>query len=158
MRKLTTEQFIEKAVEVHGSTYDYSKVEYKTAKTLVIIICGVHGDFEQIPNNHLAGKGCSLCANNVLKTTAEFITEAKNVHKDSYDYDKVIYKGKSHTIIITCPVHGDFEQVSATHLRGSGCPKCGYVTLSNKFSSNTEEFIVKAKQVHGNTYSYARVE
>jgi hypothetical protein len=46
---VTTEKFIEKAKEIHGSTYDYSKVDYKNAKTKVIIICSTHGEFEQQP-------------------------------------------------------------------------------------------------------------
>ena len=34
-----TEQFIEKAREVHGDKYDYSKVDYITSLKEVIIIC-----------------------------------------------------------------------------------------------------------------------
>lgn len=38
MKKLTTNEFINKAKEIHGDKYDYSKVEYKTNKTKVCII------------------------------------------------------------------------------------------------------------------------
>jgi hypothetical protein len=27
-------------------------------------------------------------------------------------------------MIITCKIHGDFEQEANSHLQGSGCPKC----------------------------------
>ena len=43
MAKLTTEEFIKKAREVHGDRYDYSKVEYVNKKTKVCIICKEHG-------------------------------------------------------------------------------------------------------------------
>lgn len=45
MAKLTTEEFIKKAREVHGDKYDYSKVEYVDAQTDVCIICRQHGSF-----------------------------------------------------------------------------------------------------------------
>ena len=59
--KKTTEQFIEDAKKVHGDKYDYSLVDYKTAKTKVKIICPKHGVFEQAPNNHLNGQDCPVC-------------------------------------------------------------------------------------------------
>ena len=59
--KLTTEEVIEQFREVHGNTYDYSKVNYINSKTKVIIICPKHGEFEQTPNNHKRGHGCTRC-------------------------------------------------------------------------------------------------
>lgn len=46
-KKMTTEEFIAKAREVHGDKYDYSKVNYINNSTKVIIICPIHGEFEQ---------------------------------------------------------------------------------------------------------------
>lgn len=45
MKKLTTEEFIERARKIHGNKYDYSKVNYVNAKTKVCIICPIHGEF-----------------------------------------------------------------------------------------------------------------
>lgn len=45
MSKYTTELFIQKAIQVHGNKYDYSKIEYINAKTKIIIICKEHGEF-----------------------------------------------------------------------------------------------------------------
>lgn len=61
--KLTVDKFIEKAKQIHGDKYDYSKVEYVNAHTKVCIICQEHGEFWQIPNDHLNGVGCPRCAN-----------------------------------------------------------------------------------------------
>lgn len=61
MRKLTTEEFVDRAVAVHGDMYDYSKVEYKTMHEDVEIVCEKHGSFFQSPSNHLKGHGCLIC-------------------------------------------------------------------------------------------------
>lgn len=60
--KLTTEQFIQKAQEIHGDRYDYELVEYVHSHTKVKINCHTHGVFEQTPTNHLNHNGCPICA------------------------------------------------------------------------------------------------
>ena len=60
-RKLTREQFIEKAKSVHGDKYSYHNFIYINAKTKGYITCNEHGDFEQTPNSHLGGSGCPKC-------------------------------------------------------------------------------------------------
>jgi len=61
-RRKTIEQFIIDANNIHGDRYDYSLVDYKNAKEKVKIICSIHGVFEQIPDSHLRGRNCPLCA------------------------------------------------------------------------------------------------
>lgn len=121
-----TELFVEKARFVHGDTYDYSNVYYKNIKTQVEIVCSVHGSFWQIPLNHLRGKGCPRCANNVLLTTSEFVERAHRVHGDRYDYTEVTYCGNRVPVKIKCLEHGLFEQIPYVHLSGGGCPICGF--------------------------------
>jgi len=151
-QRKTTEQFIENARKVHGDTYSYSKVDYKTAMENVIITCLIHGDFEQTPNGHLSGHGCRFCAGCYKSNTEEFIEKARNVHGDTYNYSKVDYKTCIIDITIICPIHGEFQQTPNRHLCGAGCHACGYkMTI---FS--TEDFIQKAKEVHGDTYSYSK--
>ena len=65
MKKLTTEDFISKAREVHGDKYDYSKTEYVNNKTPICIICPEHGEFKQTPYPHLRGCGCAKCGEKV---------------------------------------------------------------------------------------------
>lgn len=57
----TTDEFTEKAKDVHGDKYCYSKVSYINNLTKVKIICPRHGEFEQTPKAHLKGGGCRLC-------------------------------------------------------------------------------------------------
>lgn len=58
----TLEQFIEQAKNIHGDRYDYSKVLYVNINTNIIITCPTHGDFKQLPQNHLKGATCIKCA------------------------------------------------------------------------------------------------
>jgi len=155
--KSNTEDFIKKAKIKHGDKYDYSKVEYIKAIEKVIIICREHGDFLQTPNNHLLGQGCSKCSGQYQPTTEEWIEKARNIHNNKYDYSKVDYKNARNKIIIICREHGEFEQPPDSHLRGSGCIKCGILSNSNKKRSNKEDFIKKAILIHGDTYDYSLV-
>lgn len=122
--------FIKKAKEIHGNTYDYSKVNYKTSKkNKITIICRKHGDFEQIPYAHLCGQGCRECKrysrlDGRRLTTEQFIKKANKVHNNLYLYTKSKVKGNKNNVVITCKKHGDFNQSPNSHLKGRGCRKC----------------------------------
>lgn len=61
-RTKTTEQFIKEAKEIHGDKYDYSKTEYIDCNTRVCITCPKHGEFWQLPPDHICNKsGCPKC-------------------------------------------------------------------------------------------------
>ena len=152
-----TKKFIEKAIEIHGNIYDYSKVEYKNCKIKVVIICKEHGEFEQIPIHHTRGTGCLKCG--IIKatlaktlTTLDFIKKATTLHGNKYDYSKAKYIKRFDKVKIICKIHGEFEQNASEHLSGCGCKKCGKV-----YSPTTNEFIENAKNIHGNTYDYSKV-
>lgn len=131
-QRCTTEQFIQKSRAVHGDKYNYDKVVYTKSDKYVCITCLIHGDFQQIPDNHLYGFGCKGCANDstadkIRSTCEEFIEQARRIHGNRYNYDKVIYVAAIVNVIIHCIKHMfDFEQTPHSHLRGSGCPKCKF--------------------------------
>lgn len=60
-RGMTTEEWIERARQVHGDKYDYSQTVYVNQRTNVKIICPIHGLFEQKADSHIRGCGCRLC-------------------------------------------------------------------------------------------------
>lgn len=124
-----TEWFVNKAKEVHGNKFDYSKTKYFLSNQKVCIICPEHGEFWQTPANHLNGQQCPKCSDNetglkLRLTTEEFIEKATSVHGDKYDYSKTNYTRNSEKVLITCRKHGDFLQDPGNHLMGNGCPKC----------------------------------
>lgn len=82
-----------------------------------------------------------------------FLGRAKEVHGDRYLYENMNYVKNKEKINITCKNHGVFIQTPHDHLKGRGCPYCG-----GKKQSNTEEFIEKAKKIHGDRYSYVETQ
>ena len=160
--KLTKDEFVKRARRVHGNRYDYSKVDYKNDREKVCIICKEdgHGEFSQSPNIHLRGSGCPVCgvvskSNKNRSSTENFIKKSREVHGDKYDYSKVEYKNNKEKVCIICKEEGhrEFYQIPSSHLKGNGCPKCG-----RNARPTTEEFIKKAKEVHGDKYDYSKVE
>lgn len=152
----STPKFIAQAKEVHGEKYDYSKTVYSQGLEPVTIVCRVHGDFSQMPNHHIAGSGCMQCgmqASGLLRSHSKdmFIEKARIVHGSSYEYSDVIYINSTSKVVITCKVHGNFSMQAQGHLAGQGCPKCGHGTILQ------DEFIQKAKEVHGTRYDYSEV-
>lgn len=157
-RRLTKEEFVEKAVSIHGNRYDYSLVEYQTARKHVKIICPEHGPFLQTPDGHLSGKNCRKCGmkgtvKRHTSTTEKFIGKAREVHGDRYDYSRVRYERNHIKVEIICPVHGVFLQAPAGHLAGKGCRGCNSTGPAHR---TTDQFIEAARSVHGDKYEYGR--
>jgi hypothetical protein len=153
-KKLSTNDFIDRAKKIHGNKYDYSEVDYKNNHTKVKIICPEHGEFYQAPVNHVNQKqGCSKCgikknSDRQRSNSNEFKKRASEIHKNKYDYSKVDYVGGHQKVIITCPEHGDFVQTPQSHLRGRGCPKCAKKSEIQKRTFWTKEEIMKEIPKH----------
>ena len=150
-KKITTEEFIKRAKEVHGEKYDYSKVIYKDMNTPVCIICPEHGEFWQRPTNHLNGKGCKKCAGRGMLSMSDFLAKAHEKHGNKYDYSKVVYVNATTPVCIICPEHGEFWQSPYNHAKGNACPKCV------GRGKTTDEFIVEVRGIHGDKYDYSKI-
>ena len=147
---LTTEKFIKRSNNTHNYIYNYDKVDIIDIKTKVIINCKIHGDFEQRPDAHMKGQGCLKCfKKRKIFTTEEFIKKSEIKHNNLYDYSLSNYKGSKYNIKIICKKHGIFEQSAHHHMNGSKCPRCIRII-------DTENFILKAKEIHGDNYSYSK--
>ena len=126
----TAEQFLHDALVVHGNRYDYSKSVFKKNNQKIIIICREHGEFLQTPHIHTYEQaGCYKCgrqhvANLQRKSTDDYITEAKIIHDNRYEYSYTQYTGAHNKINIICYIHGLFTQRAGDHLKGYSCPKC----------------------------------
>lgn len=132
-KKITNDDdyFILKSKKVHGNKYNYDFVEYINSYTKVKILCNNCDEiFEQRPNDHLKGRGCSNCGlkSRVFSRTMkinEFISKAKYLHKNKYNYDSSQYVNSLTNIKIYCNrCNLFFEQRPSHHLSGHGCPKC----------------------------------
>lgn len=165
-KRLTTEEFINRANLKYNFKYDYSLSEYITAHVKLKIICPIHGMFELAPCYHLFNKGCPICGkqqsiDSRISTSQTFKQKANKIHNNKYNYSLVDYKRSNIKVIIKCNIHGDFEQRPADHLQGQGCPKCGKISRARKNFKTRKEIellLLKACLVHNNFYDYSKVE
>ena len=157
----TTSEFIRKADIVHNKIYDYSMVSYSDSYTPITILCLIHGEFTQRPNDHLMGKGCRACgiaASAEKRTTSQkcFIEKSTKVHEGLYTYECVEYKKDRVKVVITCKKHGKFKQHPGDHLRGKGCNKCANekrrVSNSNYITANQPTILYYFKHNPTGTY------
>ena len=153
-RSLSKNDFINRAKQIHGDKYDYSKVEYVNQHTKVCIICPIHGEFLQFPQTHLRGSGCNKCKGKKISTskrsnTDEFITKTMKIHGNKYDYSKVEYVNDRTLVRIICPIHGEFLQTPNIHFQGCGCQKCNESHLekcvSKVLEDNKIEYVYQKK-------------
>lgn len=162
MKKLPTKDVVAKFVAIHGNTYDYSRVEYVSMHQKVTIICQEHGPFEQTPHSHLKGVGCKACGfrrraeGNRLKQD-EVIARFVAKHGNRYDYSQSVYVAADQKLTVICREHGPFYPTPNNHMAGSGCPKCGYESVSAKLSNTQEDIIARFIEKHGAKYDYSKV-
>lgn len=94
--------------------------------------------------------------------TNGFIKKAFSIHGDVYNYSKVDYINAKTKVVITCSIHGDFDQTPDGHLHGQGCPVCGrdknHDTTRGVLKFSTKEYILAAKEVYGERYDYSKTE
>ena len=152
-RQELQDRFISKAKVVHNGFYDYSKVAYVKSYLPVTITCPIHGDYRQIPHNHLRYPGCPGCkADNQSKrqslTQDEYVARSKYLWGDKYSYERAIYVRSSANITITCNKHlTDFTINANTHLTPSKVHQCPYCRLevTKKKLGTLEQFVATAK-------------
>lgn len=144
-KKQSNNEFIEKAIEIHGNKFNYDEVEYINCDTNVKIFCNQHEEyFYQTPYKHVRSKyACPKChAENSGKSqkldTKTFIEKSKIAHGGRYDYSKSNYINSYTKIEIICGIHGSFWQLPANHYhRGDNCPYCRTISSSN----NSQEWL-----------------
>lgn len=86
----------------------------------------------------------------------EFIKKSRLVHGDKYDYSLVEYKNATTKVKIICQKHGVFEQLPYIHFYNkSDCLKCSIEKQHNLLKLNTEDFVEKARKIHGEKYDYS---
>lgn len=153
-----TEEFIRKARKVHGDKYDYSKVKYTKNREKVTIICPIHGEFDQVANYHLNGRGCPKCAGNQQMTTEEFLEKVRNKFGERDDLSEVVYVNSQSIITPICPKHGKYEIKATNYLSGKRCRLCGIESASEKNKITMNQFLLKAREVHGYKDTFEKVD
>lgn len=160
VKRLTLEEFIEKAKKVHPlpESFDYSRVNYKKAKEKVEIGCNVCGNwFLQSPDKHINRKhGCPYCKHHIKLTVEEFVKKGNIRHsgKCSYLDVKEIINVDTKVKIHCTVCDKDFWQTPYHHLRDNGCPYCGSKNAAEKQKLTKEEFFNKLTSQQKEEYDY----
>ena len=130
----------------------------------VILKCPTHGEWEATPSNLLrASIACPKCilklrVNKTHISPAEFLGVLKDLHGDRYDFTDTKYVNYKTRVTVRCKVHGKWLAYPAHLLNGSGCKKCANDVLAQAKRLTTDEYILKAKLVHGDTYLYDYID
>jgi very-short-patch-repair endonuclease len=155
MRK-SFEDYLKQFKVTHGDRYDYSKVVYVNSSTPITIVCKEHGPFSKLPYDHIKS-GCNECYKEGKReqTKDKFVKRAKEIHGDTFDYSDMGFVGTAIKVKLTCNKEGHVNHITPSNhlkvpaIRCSGC--------SNRSSVDTEEFIRRAKEVHGDKFDYSKV-
>lgn len=148
-----SELFVEELKNIYGENkFNLSKINYINNYTAINIECKKHGEIKIRPIELLSGQGCKKC--NKEKRDSEVlkfhVNKSIEIHKNKYDYSKVIYENDSKKVIIVCPEHGDFEQRLADHSMGKGCSKCSNISRRLKTIDRINRNISDGNQITPN--------
>lgn len=143
--------------KVHNYKYTYDKSVYIKQSIPIIITCKLHGDFLQTPNNHLSGHGCKKCyeLTKIKYTKDTFIEKANTIHNCIYNYDLIENAKLLGKVPIVCNNHGVFYQTPRNHIElKQKCPKCADIHRGLLTRKSLDDWIVSARNKHGDRYNY----
>lgn len=160
-KKLSTQEFVERAGATHHNKYNYSESVYVNSHTRLTIVCPAHGKFDQLPYTHLQGNGCMSCSGKQRTSQSDFVSRAKQAIGEQYDFSDSVYKNLSTQVTVICPDHGEFTKSPRLILQQHrGCPHCGQDRYRQKVKNSTlttQQFVDKARVVHTDNYIYDQV-
>lgn len=162
IKKYTLQIFLERAKNIHGDKFDYSqltKQDIKNANSKIKIICKIC-DYNWMPSitvhiNHK--RGCPCCGGVAPWTLDRFLEKALLIHNNHFDYSCITeecIKNSRSTIKLICNAckYICFPSIDS-HINGkTGCPDCGGVAIWN-----LSRFLIKANEIHGNTFDYSMI-
>ena len=157
--RLSTSEFITKAKEKHNEYYKYDSVVYKNSHTNVIITCPIHGDFNQLPNNHLNGAGCILCGYDRMTSKSKiseetFLLRCKHKHGDDFDYSAMHFKNMTTPITVTHKCGYTFTTTPASHLTTTTCMQCSIAKLASHSKAVSQTAKEKFYAKYADTYEF----
>jgi len=162
--KDTQDSFIVKVHKIFGTRYDFNDSQYVDSVTKVKVICAKHGSFFKTPNVLINTKsGCPKCGRNIqretqVSTNKALLQRALRELWPTYNIDLTHFKNSRSTLNVTCPDHGVFSTTSSQLTQGRGCRKCGIEKARKSRKLTNKQFVEKCQKIHGDLYTYDRVE
>lgn len=169
IRKFTPEQVIKTLKQKYGENrFDFSKFQYKDAKSNITLICNICGTEFSInaydilrSDKKAINEPCPKCYRKSLsKPQNQFIKELIEKFGNKFDYSKVEYVNAKTKIILICNDCGcEFKVTPDNILRSKiGCPKCAEISRRKAKTYTTEKFISLSKRIHGDKYDYSKTK
>lgn len=146
-RKLTTQEFIERSIKVHGDKYDYSLSVYINSATEVIIICPHHGQFKQLSQSHYQGKGCRKCGSKKSATTNTGLSRCNITIKIGDKFNKLtilerLQNNEKQNSIFKCICEcGEIKNLPGSMVKNGYIKSCGCLQKEVMFNRRTEAAI-----------------
>ena len=153
--KILFEEAAEKLNTAHKGKI--TLVEYSIWSKKATFLCvKCNKEFQSLPGNTIRkSSGCPFCAGRD-KTTEEFISLAKIVHGDKYDYSETIYLKCKEDVKVFCKKCNKFFTTRASNHISSLARGCKYCA---GFSDDEgAAFIEKARVKHKNKFNYDLVD
>lgn len=118
--KLTQEEYITKAKDIHCNLYDYTLTVYVNSKTKIQIKCKTCNTIlEQFPLDHLRRGKCMNCYK--LNLHNNFIKKSKEIHGDKFEYLTEYTGNNNSKITFKCNICLVIStQFINNHLQGKG--------------------------------------
>ena len=167
MRKQTLEEFVSKFREKFPEKYySFDKSIYVNSHKPMTVVCSCGYEFKSRPCDLLNGYGCPKCGGTKKMSNDEFIEKANYVHCNYFTYDRCNFVGSNKKVMVTCPIHGDFEVKANNHLSGANCKLCKLEGIkhqtrrlpqvnSSTKKLTTDMFKVRIKEKWGDRYELA---
>lgn len=158
VKKITQTEFIKRLKEKHGS-YIITESQYINSHTKIKFHCNrglEHPDWYALPSNVLRGWGCPKCGVNRRSTASrlsqhEFMVKLNKVQGTKITTEDK-YMGYSTKMAFHCEVcNTTWQALPSNILKGSGCPRCKAIKISNLKVKSQEQFLSELEQVHGGT-------
>lgn len=150
-------ELYDKIVSMHPNLniHPFEK-EYAGSRTQVMYTCAKHGLQTKELRKLLEGVGCAKCAtDNRTIDFDEFVRRSNQTHNNRYTYDKEDFDSfSSGYVTAICAIHGRFRTLAQAHSTGSGCPECGIIRRSTAYKVSFDDFVERARTIHGNRYTY----
>lgn len=148
LSRYTEEEFMDSLIKTHGYPLPFEILSPYVGNKDDIMIRDKYGVCKTKPYNLTRTSYGSL--RTAIDKTAYMVAKFNEKHNFKYTYDNFVYKGNRVLGTVTCPEHGDFEQLVDVHLMGCGCPKCAD---SNKVSGyGRNDYIRVCKEREASLY------
>jgi len=152
-----TKEFLQKLKDSGhwNNEYDYSKVEYVSAKTKVIVIDTKLGTEHQMTPTNMICRDVECSIRNAVDQTDYFLRELKdNGHWNvMYDYSKVEYVNTTTKVIVIDKNYG-----TEHHLKPESMTRgVGYKCLLENSVDKNRYLIKEFEEIHGEIYNYSKI-